>query len=106
MGRACAAAEHGGQTAHQRIFNLLRTDIVNVAVKAACCEDLAFAGNRLRAGADDNVDARLRVRIARFADSFNAAVFKTHIGLVDTGVINDQRVGDDSIHRALGPCDL
>jgi hypothetical protein len=32
----------------------------------------------------------------------DAPVAQAHVGLVDAGVVHDQRVGDDRVHRAFG----
>ena len=73
-----------------------------MAVHAAGGDDLAFAGDRLGAGTDDDVDAWLRIRIAGLADRDDAAILQADIRLDDAAVINDQRIGDDGIDRALG----
>jgi hypothetical protein len=65
-------------------------------------EDLAFAGDDLGAGPDDDIDAGLHVRIARLADLLDAAVQDRDVGLDDAPMIEDQRVGDDGVDRALG----
>jgi hypothetical protein len=76
------------------------------AVEAAGGEDLALAGDGLGARADDDVDTGLRVGIAGLADGGDAAVLQADIGLVDAGVIDDQRVGDDGVDGAAGAGDL
>ena len=86
---AGAAAEHGGDAGHQRLFDLLRADEVDVAVDAAGGDDLAFAGDDLRAGADDDVDAGLHVRVAGLADGGDAAVLDADVGLDDAPVVED-----------------
>jgi hypothetical protein len=45
----------------------------------------------------------LGVGVAGLADPVDAPVAQAHVGLVDAGVVDDQRVGDDGVHRALGP---
>ena len=47
---AGAAAEHGGHAGIKRLVDLLRADEVDVAVKTAGGEDLAFASDRLGPG--------------------------------------------------------
>ena len=69
VGRAGAAAEHRGDAGDQRLLDLLRADEVDVRVDAAGGEDLALAGDGLGARADDDVDARLDVRVAGLADA-------------------------------------
>jgi hypothetical protein len=90
----------------QRVLNLLRADEVNVAVKPACGQDLALACNGFGAGPDDDIDTGLGVGVARFADLGDAPVFKADISLVDAGVIDDQRIGDDGINRSACAGDL
>ena len=75
---------------------------MNVGVDATGRQDLALAGDRLRARADDDIDIRLHVRVARLADARDASVLQADIGLDDAPVIDDQRVGDDRIDRAAG----
>src|SRR5207302_3663991 len=61
VGRAGAAAHHGGDAAVERLVDLLRADEMDVAVDAARGDDLALAGDRLGARADDDVDLGLDV---------------------------------------------
>ncbi len=105
-GRAGAAAEHGGDARHQRFVDLLRADEVDVGVEAAGGDDLAFAGDRLGARPDDDVDAGLRVGIAGLADAGDAAVLQPDIGLHDAPMVDDQRVGDDGVDGAVGAAHL
>ena len=100
--RAGAAAQHGGEARAQRLLDLLRADEMDMRVEAARGDDLAFAGDRFGARADDDRHARLRVGIAGLADGVDAAVLHADIGLVDTGHVDDQRVGDDRVDRAFG----
>ncbi len=46
-------------------------------------------------------EAGLDIRIAGLADRRDAAVPDAYIGLHDAPVIEDQRIGDDGIDRAL-----
>ena len=71
------------------------------AVDAAGGDDLALAGDRLGARADDDVDARLDVGIAGLADADDAAVPEADVGLHDAPMVEDQRVGDDGVDGAL-----
>ena len=102
VGRAGAAAEHGGDAAAQRLLDLLRADEVDVAVDAAGGDDPALAGDGLGARADDDVDARLDVRVAGLADAGDAAVADADVGLDDAPVVEDERVGDDGVDGARG----
>ena len=99
--RAGAAAEHGGDARHQRLFHLLRADEVDVGIDAASGEDLALAGDGFGARADGDGDARLGVRVAGLADGVDATVANAHIGLDDAPMVDDEGVGDDGVD---GPC--
>src|SRR6185503_8631164 len=49
----------------------------------------------------DDGDIRLDVGIAGLADGGDAAFLETDVGLHDAPVIDDQRIGDDGVDRAL-----
>ncbi len=100
--RASAAADHGGDAAHQGLFDLLRTDEVDVGVDAAGREDHAFAGNHFGAGADGDGHIGLDVRVAGLADGRDAPVLEADVGLDDAPVVDDQRVGDQRVHHLRG----
>ena len=100
--RPGAAADQRGDARRERLIDLLRADEMDVAVDAAGGEDLAFARDDFGAGADDDVDVRLDVGIAGFADLRDAAVGNGDVGLHDPPMIEDQRVGDDGVDRAFG----
>jgi hypothetical protein len=79
----------------------------DISASSICCgQDPAFAGNRLRARSDEDVDPRLGVRVTGLADGGDAAVLQPDIGLVDAGRIEDERIGDDGVHRAFAACGL
>ncbi len=101
-GRAGAAADHGGDAAGQRLFDLLRADEMHVGVDAAGGENHAFTSDHFGAGADGHGHARLDVRVAGFADRVNAAVLQTDVGLDDAPVVDDQRIGDQGVHHLMG----
>ena len=102
VGRAGAAAQHGGDARVQRVLDLLRTDEVDMRVEAPGGEDLALGGDGLGARPDDDIHARLGVGVAGLADGGDAAALQPDVGLVDAAVVEDQRVGDDGVHRAGG----
>ncbi len=79
--------------------HLLRADEVDVAVDAAGGDDHAFGGDDLGARADDDVHARLHVGVAGLADGADALAADADVGLDDAPVVEDQRVGDDQVHR-------
>ena len=101
-GRAGAAAEDGGEAGRQRLVEDLRADEVDVGVDAARGDDLALAGDRLGAGADDDVDAGLGLGVAGLADGGDPAVLDADVGLDDAPVVEDQRVGDHGVDRPGG----
>ncbi len=101
MRRPRTAAKHGRHARHQRFFDLLRADEMDMRVHAAGREDLAFASNDLRTGADDDRNAGLRIGVAGLTDGDNQPVLQAHIGLVDTGMIDDHRIGDDRVDGSV-----
>ena len=72
------------------------------AVDAAGGDDAAFAGDRLGARADDDVDAGLDIGIAGFADAADAAVQYADIGFDDPPMVDDHGIGDDGVDRPIG----
>ena len=99
--RPGAAAAQRRQAGRQGVIHLLRADEMDVAVDTTGGENLALAGDHLRARSDDDRHPRLHIRVARLADGGDAAVFQPDIGLDDAPGVDDQRVGDHGVHRAL-----
>ena len=91
----------------QRLVDLLRADEVDVAVDRAGGDDHALGGDDLGAGPDDDVHARLHVRVAGLADGADARAAQADVGLDDAPVVDDQRIGDHAVHRLgrAGPVD-
>ncbi len=79
-----------GDARNKRLLDLLRADEVDVRVHAAGGQDLALAGDRLGAGADDDVDAGLRVGVAGLADAGDPPVLQPDIGLDDPPMVDDR----------------
>src|SRR3954451_17989916 len=104
--RSGAAPKQGGDAGHQRLLNLLRTDVVDVGVEPAAGQDLAFAREHLGAGPDDDGDVGLDVGIAGLADGGDAVALQADIRFDAATVIEDERVGDDGVARALLAGDL
>ena len=100
-GRPGAAAYHGGDARHQRFFNLLRADKVNVGINTACGDDHAFTGNHLGACANRDGDAGLYIRVTGFADARDITALDTNIGFDDAPVVYDQGIGNHRV-RNLG----
>ena len=96
-GWAGAAAGHRRHARHQRLLDLLRADEVDMGVDAAGRDDQSLAGNDLGARADDDIDARLHIRVAGLADGRDALALDGDVGLDDAPVIDDHRVGDDEV---------
>ena len=88
------------------MLDLLRADEMDVAVEPAGGEDLAFARDDVGAGPDHDGDAGLDVGIAGLADGADIAFLDGDVGLHDAPVVDDQRIGDDGIGRALPVGDL
>ncbi len=101
-GRAGAAAGHGGDAAAQGLFDQLRANEMDVAVKAAGGDDGAFATDNFSARANDDVHARLGVGVAGLANRHDAAVLEADVGLDDAPVVDDQGVGHDRIDGPPG----
>ena len=95
-----AAAQHRGDAGHQRLLDLLGADEMDMRVEAAGGEDLAFARDHFGAGADDDGDAGLDVRIAGLADRRDQPVLQADIGLHDPPMVEDDGVGDDRVDGA------
>src|SRR5262244_2990128 len=70
-------------------------------IDAAGSDDLTFARNYLSSWSNNYVDVGLHIGIASFADRCNTAVLDGDIAFHNSPVIQDQRVGDDRINRAL-----
>jgi hypothetical protein len=101
---AGAAADQGGQPRADRLVDELGTDEVDVRVEPARGDDLPLARDDLRRGADHHAlaHARHEVGIAGLADCDDAPVADADVGLHDTPVIHDDRVGDHEVERAGG----
>src|SRR5205814_1762245 len=78
--RTGAAAEQRRDPAIERLFGELRADQVDMAVDAACSDDLALAGDDLGAGTDHDIDPGLDVGVAGLADAGDAAAPDADIG--------------------------
>ncbi|MNM80913.1 hypothetical protein D3C81_928960 [compost metagenome] len=101
-GRSGAATDHGGDAAHQCLFDLLRADEVDVGVDAAGGEDHAFTGNYFGAGANGDGHIGLDVRVAGLADRRDASVLETDVRLDDAPMVDDQRIGDQRVDHFGG----
>ena len=84
-----AAAEHGGDTGHQCLVNLLGADKMNVGIDTTGGENMAFTGEHFSARPNNNIDAALGVGVAGFPYSRNASFFNPHIGFNYAPVIDD-----------------
>ena len=102
-GRTRPAPDHGRDTRHQGIVDLLRANEMNMTIDPAGGNDRAFTGDDFRRSADDDGDVGLDVRIARFADAADPAILDTDVRLDDTEVIDNQRVGDHGIRNFVRP---
>ena len=96
-GRTGTTPQHGGHTAHQGLFDLLRADEMDVAVDATRGDDHSLAGDYLGTRPDDDLHAGLDVRVAGLADTGDAPVLDADVGLDDAPVVDDQGVGDHRV---------
>ncbi len=103
---AGAAAEHRGKAGVKRVVDLLRADEMDVRVHAARRQDAPLACDDLGSRADDDVDIGLGVGVSGLADLQDAPVAQADICLVDAGMVEDQRVGNDRVRGAPGAADL
>src|SRR5882757_4950353 len=76
------------------------------SIKEGYISAIGKAGNDVGAGTDDDGDARLDVGIAGLADGADVAFLDGDVGLHDPPVVDDQRIGDDGVGRALLVGDL
>ena len=96
--RASAAAQHGGDARHQRLFDL-RADEMNMAVDAAAVTIIPSPAMTSVPGANHDRHTGLNIRVARPADRSYSAIFQPDIRLDDAGHrINDQCIGDHRIN--------
>src|SRR5690606_14129127 len=100
-GGASAAAQHGGDTTHQRLLDLLGTDKVDVGVDTPGGGDQALPGDHLGTRADNDVHSGLNVRVAGLADGEDTAFLEADIPLDHTPVVENQGVGNHRV-RHLG----
>ena len=99
-------AQHRGDTGMQRVVDLLGTDEMDVAVKTTGGDDPPLARDGLGPRTDDDVDARLGVGVTGLADLVDHTVLEADVGLIDTGRIHDQGVGNHRIHGPARTRDL
>src|SRR5262245_48203515 len=74
---------------------------MDMCVDATGRDNGTFTSDHLGSWTDNNADVRLDVRIAGFTYGSNTSVFDADIGLQNSRVIKNQRIGDDRINRAL-----
>ncbi len=74
---------------------------MDVGIYASGGQDLAFAGQDLGRGPDLHRHPVHHVRVPSLADACDASVPHPDVRLEDAGVIEDEGVGNDEVHRAL-----
>ena len=79
---------------------------MNMAVKTARGQNMPLACDSFGRWADDDIYAILGIRISSLANRVDKPIFQTHISFINAGDINDQRIGDNGIHRPPIACDL
>ena len=74
---------------------------MNVRIDAPGGQDQPFTGDHFGRNADDHAgrDAGHHIRIARFANSGNEPILDADVGLINSRVIDDQRIGDNAVER-------
>jgi len=97
VSRSGSSTQHSRDAGVQRVLYLLRTDEVDVRIDGAGSDDLAFCRDDFGAGPDDDVDTRLHVRIAGFADAGDEAVTDADVGFHHSPVIENDGVRDDRV---------
>ena len=108
VGGADTAAKERRDTATQCVVGLLGRDDVYVAVDTARCEDQVLARNGVGRRTRDQLGRNTlhRVGVARLAQTRNATILDTHVGLHHTlNRVDDRHVGDHQIERTLIRCD-
>ena len=91
-----------GDARGERVFDLLRTDEVDVPVDPARRDDAALRRDDLRRRPDGHArgDAALHERVARMADGRDPAVFYADVRLDDAlHGVEDQGVGEHEVER-------
>ena len=79
---------------------------MNVRIDTTRGDDSALARNRLGSRSDKDVDPRLNVGVARFADTADPAVADADIGFDDAPMVEDHGIGDDRVDRTIGAARL
>ena len=77
----------------------------NMGVDTAGGDEHPFAGNDFGAGADNNRDPGLDIRVTRLADPGNTAALEPYVGLDDPPVIDDQGIGTTQSSTTSVPLD-
>ena len=109
VGGANASAKERRDTATQCVVGLLGRDDVYVTVDTACREDQVLARNGVGRRTRNQLgrNALHSVGVARLAQTRNATVLDTHVGLHHAlNRVDDRHVGDHQIERTLvrGDC--
>src|SRR5258706_16389437 len=74
---------------------------MDMHVDAPGSDNIAFAGDHLGSRSDDYVYIRLHIGITGFSYGGDTPVLDPDVGLHNSPVIQNERVGDDRIGRAL-----
>jgi hypothetical protein len=88
-------------TPHQRFFDLLRADEVDV-VSMPPAVTIMPSPAMISVPRRSDGHAGLDVRVAGLADGGDAPVFQADVGLDDAPVVDDQRIGDHGIGHLGG----
>ena len=101
--RSGTASDHRCHAAVQCTVDLLRADKMNVGIDSAGSHDHAFTCQCLCGSSNRHARSHTihDIRISRFADSDDFAVFDTDISFDDSGHIHDQCICDDQIQISV-----
>ena len=106
MCRSGTAAKHRRHTRLKRIVDLLRTDEMNMAVKATSGQYFTFACNNFGSGTNNYIDIGLSVGVSSLANRRDTASAQGNISLIDPCMIQDQSIGNNRIDGPCGAGDL
>ncbi|MBV6449086.1 MAG: hypothetical protein FCKEOINB_02816 [Nitrosomonas sp.] len=93
-----AAAQHGGNAVHHRVFGLLRRNEVDMRIYAAGGHNQIFTGDDFGRRTDGHRYIGLNIGISGFADIGDFAVLDADVRFDDSPMIDNDRIGDHGIH--------
>src|SRR5215831_15868441 len=98
---SCPSSHHGRHTGIERLFDLLRTNVMDVRIDPTGGDDLAFSCDDLCARPNYDIHMRLHIGIAGLADRGNQPILYCDVGLHDAPMVKYQAVRDDGVDGPL-----